>query len=185
MQSAATVATTVAQDPWSPPTGILGAHSGTVGDRAAERLARGDEDDWHEERRNAERCYLGTLLLCQFRDGERATVKVELSDLHFDLHRILLSEIRKAAPWTDSDVLLTMLVGGAASGRYAPQLVREELADCMTLALPFSRVDEAAKGVHFHRARAERVRLLERMRSFAHDPATLRELCAKLLTVEG
>ena len=154
---------------WSPPAAIL------------ERLRRADEDDWHEERRNSERCYLGTLL-CWSPSDFRATVRIAPADMHFDLHRILLAEIRDAFPWTDASLLIVALAGGAASKRWNPQLVRDELAACYELALPFVEVDEAARAVMYHNARAARAKLIETMRGHAHDPAHLRTLCATLLS---
>ena len=153
---------------WSPPAAIL------------ERLRRADEDDWHEERRNAERCYLGTLL-CWSPSDFRATVRIAPADMHFDLHRILLAEIRDAFPWTDASLMIALLPV-CAGKRYAPQLVRDELAACYELALPFVEVDQAALAVLYHNARAARAKLIETMRGHAHDPAHLRTLCATLLS---
>ena len=142
-----------------------------------------DDEWWHEERRNACRAYLGTKLNWH-PASPRQSVMVEPGDLHSDLHRAMLADLRLNFPWTDVIDLMAALSSGDAAHRFGAAAVRLEWADCMALGSEYKDVDVVAEAVHFCRRRDERAKIIKRLAGVAHSPEEVAELCARLAEVK-
>ena len=174
-------ASEVAWLPASPSGGILersrrypeGVHGGDVATL---------DDWWHEERRNACRAYIGTVLNWR-PGGVSGGGPVTALDLNSDIHRMLLADIRANAPWTDVLALYGALAVGTAGARFGATAVREELYACLALGERWEDVDKVVENVHFCRRRDERAKFAQRMLGVAHSPDEVAALCAAMLDV--
>lgn len=160
--------------PESPSEGIL--------ERFSPHAVLGDDDFWHEERRNAARTYLGTKLGWT-PAGARQTVPVEPGDLHADLHRLMLADLRDCFPWTDVEDVLPALLWTRAGQRFGREAVKEEWATCLMLADKWEHIDAVARHVHFCRLRDERVRIIRHMLTVAHSAEAVEAACGRLREV--
>lgn len=144
----------------------------------------GDDDEfWHEERRNACRAYLGTLL--NWRPGDpRPPVPVEPSDMNTDMHAMLLADIRDCAPWTDILQVFQRLAAMRAGARYGAESVRVELADCLALGDRWEHIGALAEAVHFCRRRDERAKVLRAALGAAHSPEAVEAAIAMLQAIK-
>lgn len=132
-----------------------------------------EDEWWHEERRNACRGYLGTLLSWRVGDAARPTVKVAAHDLPWDLHKLLLEDIRQSWPWDDTIALWHRLSAMSAAARYGAEAVRTEVGNCLALGTCWDRLDAAAEAVHLCRLRDERAKIIKWMLSVAHSPESI------------
>lgn len=162
--------------PESPSAGILERLGGLSG--------VSDDEFWHEERRNACRGYLGTLLSWRVGDTARPTVKVETHDLPWDLHKLLLADIRECWPWEDVIALFVRLAAMTAAARYGAEAVRTEVGNCLALGASWEHLDAAAEAVHLCRARDERAKIIRHMLSVAHSAEAVERDCQRLREVQ-
>lgn len=131
-----------------------------------------DDEWWHEERRNACRAYLGSLL-CWKPTDRPGVVKVAGDDLNCDIHRLLLADIRECWPWDDTIALLGRLAAMSAAARFGAEYVRTELSDCLALGSDWTHLDAVAEAVHFCRRRDERAKILKHALGVAHSAEAL------------
>jgi hypothetical protein len=159
--------------PESPSGGILERLRG---------FSAADDEWWHEERRNACRAYLGTLL-GWYAGAANPSVSVGASDMNCDLHRLMLADLRANFPWADVIDLFGYLACGEAAARFGAVMVRQEWTDCLALGSRWCDLDAVAEAVHFCRRRDERAKLIKRMAGVAHSPEEVTRLCAILAEV--
>lgn len=126
------------------------------------------EEWWHEERRNACRAYLGTMLNWRAGDGP-GKVAVTAADLNCDIHRLLWADIRECFPWDDVLTLYGRLAAMSAGARFGAVQVRQELHDCLALGVEWEHLDAVAEAVHFCRRRDERAKIIRHMLGVAHS----------------
>jgi hypothetical protein len=159
--------------PASPSEGILGRLRG---------FSAADDEWWHEERRNACRAYLGTLLNWSA-GAANPSVAVGPHDLPSDLHKLMLADLRANFPWADVLDLYGALASATAAARFGAVPVREEWADCLALGSEWKHIDAVADAVHFCRKRDERAKIIKHMLGVAHSPEEVGHDCARLREV--
>ena len=165
--------------PESPPAAIL-ERLVALTDASMEALF----DFWAEERRNAARAYLGTLMNWRPGMAHPAGPKVDPSDLGSRLHAMLLDDLRTVAPCLDMPDTICRMRDLKAVENYGEQHVRLELCDCLALGEPWERVAEMAEAVHFCRRRDERAKILREALGKAHSPEAIEQACANLRAVK-
>lgn len=168
--------TGAAWTPESPSQGILERLGGLHG--------VSDDEWWHEERRNACRAYLGTLLSWRVGDASRPTVKVAAHDLPWDLHKLLLADIRTCWPWDDTIALWVRLSCMDAAARFGAEAVRTEIGNCLALGSRWEALDFVADAVHLCRLRDERAKILKHALSVAHDADAVARDCERIKEVK-
>jgi len=177
--------------PQSPPDAPIGSEGRWLPDSPSEGILErlglhgvSEDDWWHEERRNACRGYLGTLLSWRVGEATRPTVRVEAHDLPWDMHKLLLADIRALWPWDDTIALLGRLGCGTAAARFGAEAVRTEVGNCLALGACWDKLDAAAGAVHLCRLRDERAKIIRHMLSVAHDADAVERDCQRLREVK-
>lgn len=151
--------------PESPPAAIL-ERLVALTDASMEALF----DFWAEERRNAARAYLGTVMNWRPGMAHPAGPKVDPSDLGSRLHALLLDDLRTVAPCLDMPDTIGRMRDLKAVENYGEAHVRLELCDCLALGEPWERVAEMAEAVHFCRRRDERAKIAKHLLGVCHSP---------------
>lgn len=164
--------------PESPPAAIL-ERLVALTDASMEALF----DFWAEERRNAARAYLGTVMNWRPGMAHPAGPKVDPSDLGSRLHALLLDDLRTVAPCLDMPDTIGRMRDLKSVENYGEAHVRLELCDCLALGEPWERVAEMAEAVHFCRRRDERAKILRAALGAAHSPEAVEEAIQALRRV--
>ena len=165
--------------PESPSRGIL-ERLVALNDASMEALF----DFWAEERRNAARAYLGTVMNWRPGMAHPAGPKVAPSDLGSRLHALLLDDLRTVAPCLDMPDTIGRMADLKAVEQYGEVHVRLELCDCLALGEKWKHAAEVAEAVHFCRRRDERAKILREALGKAHSPEAIEEACARLRGVK-
>ena len=165
--------------PESPSPGIL-ERLVELNDASMEAL----EDFWREERRNAARAYLGTVMNWRPGDKHPPGPKVSPSDLGDRMYAMLLDDLRTVAPCLDIPDTVARMADLKTVEAYGAAMVRMELCDCLALGEKWEHAAEVAEAVHFCRRRDERAKILREALGKAHSPEAIEDACARLREVK-
>ena len=127
----------------------------------------------------AERAYLGTLMMKRPADTAPSTVRPTTGQFSTTLRGKMLDGIRSLYPWTDS-VQMERDLAYTLSRQFGLKAAQMEIAQCLCHAEPWANVDGIATRVVEGWKRRERLRLLDGARASCHDSEAIAELCSKL-----
>lgn len=134
---------------------------------------------WEDTDQEAERAYLGTLMLKRPSDTDPSTVRLTTGQFSTTLRGRMLDGIRTLYPWTDS-VEMERELAAILSRQFGLKVAQLEIGQCLGHAEPWSGVDHIASRVVEGWKRRERLRLLDGARASCHDSEAIAELCSKL-----
>lgn len=134
---------------------------------------------WEDTEQEAERAYLGTLMLKRPSDTAPSTVRLAAGQFSTTLRGRMLDGIRSLYPWTDSTVMERELAA-ILSRQYGLKVAQLEIGQCLGHSEPWRDVDFVAARVVEGWKRRERLRLLDGARAACHDSEAIAELCSKL-----
>jgi len=134
---------------------------------------------WADMEQEAERAYLGTLMLKRPSDTAPSTVRLTAGQFSTTLRGKMLEAIRSLYPWTDS-VQMERHLAATLSRQFGLKAAQMEIAHCLCHAEPWANVDAIAARVVEGWKRRERLRLLDGARASCHDSEAIAELCKQL-----
>lgn len=136
---------------------------------------------WGDTEHEAERAYLGTLMLKK-PGGEAAQVRLE--PLHFSstLRGRMLEGLRGLYPWADS-AKMEMDLCYSLSRQFGLKVVQLEVGQCLGHSEPWREVDSIAARVLEGWKRRQRASIVEGMRACCHDSEAIAAECEKLLAL--
>ena len=128
---------------------------------------------------DAERAYLGTLMLKRPSDTAPSTVRLTAGQFSTTLRGRMLDGIRSLYPWTDS-VEMERELAAILSRQFGLKVAQLEIGQCLGHSEPWAGVDGIASRVVEGWKRRERLRLLDGARASCHDSEAIAELCKQL-----
>ena len=139
---------------------------------------------WADMEQEAERAYLGTLMMKRPADTAPSTARLTAGQFSTTLRGNMLEAIRSLYPWTDS-VQMERHLAATLSRQFGLKVAQMEIAHCLCHAEPWANVDTIATRVVEGWKRRQRVAIVEGMRGCCHDSEAIAELCSKLEAING